>query len=122
MDLSLCGAALISHNEVFSSSKLFRINCPRFAHFSPNLLKSLDGSFAKLVTYPRQFIDFKGLKKMAEPRVLRCHGLRQTLSRISIPLAIEALIITPKISACKALFFSILQAVPGFRTYPEHTP
>jgi hypothetical protein len=46
---------------------ILRSKYPRFAHFSPNLLKSLDGSFAKLVTDPRQFIDFKGLKKMVEP-------------------------------------------------------
>src|SRR5713101_2356373 len=42
----------------------------RFAHFSPNLLKSLDRVFSKSVSSPVQFIDFKGLTKMTEPRVI----------------------------------------------------
>ena len=42
----------------------------RFAHFSPNLLKSLDRGFEKLVSGPLEFIEYKGLREMAEPRVI----------------------------------------------------
>ena len=42
----------------------------RFAHFFPNLLKSLDPSFAKSVVGSFQFIEYKGLIEMAEPRVI----------------------------------------------------
>jgi hypothetical protein len=40
----------------------------RFAHFPPNLLKSLDTAFEKLVSCPLEFIEYKGLIEMAEPR------------------------------------------------------
>jgi hypothetical protein len=50
----------LSHN--------LRVTQPRrFAHFSPNLLKSLEPSFAKLASRPLQSIDFKWLRKMTEP-------------------------------------------------------
>ena len=42
----------------------------RFANFFPNLLKSLDPSFAKSVVGSFQFIEYKGLIEMAEPRVI----------------------------------------------------
>ena len=41
----------------------------RFAHFPPNLLKSLDRGFAKLASSPLQIIEHKGLIEMTEPRV-----------------------------------------------------
>ena len=42
----------------------------RFAHFFSNLLKSLGPSFAKSVVGSFQFIEYKGLIEMAEPRVV----------------------------------------------------
>jgi hypothetical protein len=41
----------------------------RLAHFSLNLLKSLGMSLVKLVVVPLQFIDFKELTEIDEPRV-----------------------------------------------------
>jgi hypothetical protein len=41
----------------------------RFAHFSPNPLKLLDRGFKELATSPLELIEYKGLIKMAEPRV-----------------------------------------------------
>ena len=43
----------------------------RFAHFSPNLLKTLDRDFAKLATSTSQSIEYKGLIEMTEPRVIK---------------------------------------------------
>ena len=42
--------------------------CRRFAHFSPNLLKSLDRGFAKSATSLLQVVDLEGIMKMTEPR------------------------------------------------------
>lgn len=40
----------------------------RFAHIPPNPLKSLDMGFVKSESSPLQFIEYKGLIEMTEPR------------------------------------------------------
>jgi len=45
-------------------------NNRRFAHFPPNLLKTLDGGFAKSTPSSSQFIEYKGLIEITEPRVI----------------------------------------------------
>jgi hypothetical protein len=51
-------------------SQILDFNDRRFAHFPPNLLKSLDRGFAKSVSSPLQSIEYKGLMEMTEPRVM----------------------------------------------------
>jgi hypothetical protein len=52
----------------------------RFAHFSPNLLKSLDFCFAKSIIRKLQSIDFKGLIKMIEPWVMNMKNMDRVVS------------------------------------------
>jgi hypothetical protein len=47
----------------------------RFAHFPPNLLKSLDRAFENLVSIPLESIEYKGLIEMAEPRAVNMSRL-----------------------------------------------
>jgi hypothetical protein len=56
----------------------------RFAHFPPNLLKSLARAFENLASIPLEFIEYKGLMEMAEPRVSVTASRKAFLAGLSV--------------------------------------